>query len=43
VTATGINDECAPVNYLTAQFGNPIDLDNTTTIVVQPGLRPRSL
>ena len=27
----------------TDQFGNPIDLDNTTTIVVQSGLKLRSL
>jgi hypothetical protein len=33
VTATGINDECAPVNYLTAQFGNPIEIAATTSRV----------
>jgi len=33
VTATGINDECAPVNYLTAQFGNPIEIAGTTSRV----------
>jgi hypothetical protein len=30
VTAEGVNDECAPVNYLTAQFGNPIEIAATT-------------
>src|SRR5438874_2534189 len=33
VTATGINDECAPVNYLTAHFGNPIEIAATTSRV----------
>jgi hypothetical protein len=33
VTATGINDECAPVNYLTAQYGNPIEIAGTTSRV----------
>src|SRR5260370_5159238 len=33
VTATGINDECAPVNYLTSQFGNPIEIAGTTSRV----------
>jgi len=33
VTATGINDECAPVNYLTAHFGNPVELAATTSRV----------
>jgi hypothetical protein len=33
VTATGINDECAPVNYLTAQFGNPVEIAATTSRV----------
>jgi hypothetical protein len=33
VTATGINDECAPVNYLTAQFGNPVEIASTTSRV----------
>ncbi len=33
VTATGINDECAPVNYLTSQFGNPIEIAATTSRV----------
>jgi hypothetical protein len=33
VTATGINDECAPVNYLTAQFGNPVEVAATTSRV----------
>ncbi|HMF16973.1 MAG TPA: DUF1549 domain-containing protein, partial [Gemmataceae bacterium] len=26
VTATGINDETAPVNFLTSHFGNPIEI-----------------
>jgi Protein of unknown function (DUF1549) len=26
VTATGINDEQAPVNYLTAMYGNPVEM-----------------
>jgi hypothetical protein len=33
VTATGINDECAPVNYLTAHFGNPVEIAATTSRV----------
>jgi hypothetical protein len=33
VTATGINDECAPVNYLTAQFGNQVEIAATTSRV----------
>jgi hypothetical protein len=33
VTATGINDECAPVNYLTAQYGNPVEIAATTSRV----------
>jgi hypothetical protein len=33
VTATGVNDECGPVNYLTAQFGNPIEIAGTTSRV----------
>jgi hypothetical protein len=33
VTAAGINDECAPVNYLTSQFGNPVEIAATTTRV----------
>jgi hypothetical protein len=33
VTATGINDECAPVNYLTSHFGNPIEIAATTSRV----------
>jgi hypothetical protein len=33
VTAEGINDECAPVNYLTAQFGNPVEVAATTSRV----------
>jgi hypothetical protein len=33
VTATGINDECAPVNYLTALYGNPVELAATTSRV----------
>jgi hypothetical protein len=31
VTAVGINDECAPVNYLTSQFGNPVEIAATTS------------
>src|SRR5262245_17965602 len=30
VTASGINDELAPVNYLTAMFGNPVEIASTT-------------
>jgi hypothetical protein len=33
VTATGINDEYAPVNFLTAQYGNPIEIAATTSRV----------
>jgi hypothetical protein len=33
VTATGINDECAPVNYLTSHFGNPVEIAATTSRV----------
>ncbi len=33
VTATGVNDECGPVNYLTAQYGNPIEIAGTTSRV----------
>jgi Protein of unknown function (DUF1549)/Protein of unknown function (DUF1553) len=33
VTSTGINDECAPVNFLTAHFGNPIEIAATTSRV----------
>jgi hypothetical protein len=33
VTAVGVNDECAPVNYLTAQFGNPVEIAATTSRV----------
>jgi hypothetical protein len=33
VTATGVNDECAPVNYLTAHFGNPVEIAATTSRV----------
>src|SRR5437660_731858 len=33
VTATGLNDECAPVNYLTSQFGNPVEIAATTSRV----------
>jgi hypothetical protein len=33
VTAEGVNDEVAPVNYLTAQFGNPIEIASTTSRV----------
>src|SRR5262249_42386917 len=33
VTADGINDESAPVNYLTAHYGNPIELAATTSRV----------
>jgi hypothetical protein len=33
VTASGINDECAPVNYLTAHFGNQIEIAATTSRV----------
>jgi hypothetical protein len=33
VTATGINDEQAPVNYLTALYGNPVEIAATTSRV----------
>ncbi len=33
VTSTGINDETAPVNFLTAHFGNPIEIAATTSRV----------
>jgi hypothetical protein len=33
VTAVGINDECAPVNYLTALYGNPVEIAATTSRV----------
>jgi hypothetical protein len=33
VTAEGINDECAPVNYLTALYGNPVEIAATTSRV----------
>jgi Protein of unknown function (DUF1553)/Protein of unknown function (DUF1549) len=33
VTASGINDETAPVNYLTAMYGNPIEIAATTSRV----------
>jgi len=33
VTATGINDEVAPVNFLTAHFGNPVEIAATTSRV----------
>jgi hypothetical protein len=33
VTADGVNDECAPVNYLTAHFGNPVEIAATTSRV----------
>ena len=33
VTATGINDEVAPVNFLTSHFGNPIEIAATTSRV----------
>ena len=33
VTASGINDECAPVNYLTALYGNPVEIAATTSRV----------
>jgi hypothetical protein len=31
VTASGINDEVAPVNYLTALYGNPVEIAATTS------------
>src|SRR5262245_19910711 len=33
VTASGINDETAPVNYLTAPYGNPAEIAATTSRV----------
>jgi hypothetical protein len=33
VTATGVNDEVAPVNYLTALFGNQVEVAATTSRV----------
>ncbi len=33
VTAEGINDEVAPVNYLTALYGNPVEIAATTARV----------
>jgi hypothetical protein len=33
ITATGINDETAPVNYLTCHFGNPVEIAATTSRV----------
>jgi hypothetical protein len=33
VTADGINDESAPVNYLTAMYGNPVEVAATTSRV----------
>ncbi|MGE3806895.1 MAG: DUF1549 domain-containing protein [Gemmataceae bacterium] len=33
VTATGVNDEVAPVNYLTALYGNPVEIASTTSRV----------
>lgn len=33
VVSTGINDESAPVNYLTALYGNPIEIAATTSRV----------
>jgi hypothetical protein len=33
VTAEGINDEVAPVNYLTALYGNPVEIAATTSRV----------
>src|SRR5262249_2034229 len=33
LTADGVNDEVAPVNYLTAQFGNPVAIAATTSRV----------
>jgi hypothetical protein len=33
VTASGINDELAPVNYLTALYGNPVEIAATTSRV----------
>jgi hypothetical protein len=33
VTAEGVDDECAPVNLLTALFGNPVEIAATTSRV----------
>src|SRR5205814_8057756 len=33
VTASGVNDELAPVNYLTALYGNPTEIAATTSRV----------
>jgi hypothetical protein len=33
VTASGVNDEIAPVNYLTAMYGNPSEIAATTSRV----------
>ncbi len=33
VTASGVNDELAPVNYLTALYGNPVEIAATTSRV----------
>ena len=33
VTAVGVNDECPPVNYLTALYGNPVEIAATTSRV----------
>ncbi len=33
VTASGVNDEAAPVNYLTALYGNPVEIAATTSRV----------
>src|SRR5262249_49401336 len=33
VTASGLNDEIAPVNYLTALYGNPVEIAATTSRV----------
>lgn len=33
VTASGVNDEAAPVNFLTAHFGNPVEIAATTSRV----------
>lgn len=33
ITASGVNDETAPVNYLTALYGNPVEIAATTSRV----------
>jgi hypothetical protein len=33
VTSEGVNDECAPVNFLTAHFGNTVEIAATTSRV----------